>query len=129
MKPHHSLERAAARQSENIRRLLSRDGTARLNCFFSCDDTQQPSTCGGLGKSTLCFGFLRANGSRCVFGEMFKGKPILSGSSDLNQAQLIFSLVGTPTEENMPGWSALPGCEGVKNFGFKRGNLAEVFRE
>lgn len=66
---------------------------------------------------------------RCVFGEMFKGKPILSGSSDLNQAQLIFSLVGTPTEENMPGWSALPGCEGVKNFGFKRGNLAEVFKE
>lgn len=39
---------------------------------------------------------------RCVFGEMFKGKPILSGSSDLNQTQLIFSLVGTPTEENMP---------------------------
>lgn len=60
---------------------------------------------------------------------MFKGTPILSGSSDLNQAQLIFSLVGTPTDENMPGWSSLPGCEGVKNFGYKRGNLAEVFKE
>ncbi|KAJ5812562.1 hypothetical protein N7474_008863 [Penicillium riverlandense] len=68
-------------------------------------------------------------GVGCVFGEMFKGSPILSGSSDLNQAQLIFSLVGTPTEENMPGWSSLPGCEGVKNFGYKRGNLAEVFKE
>ncbi|KAJ5727995.1 Serine/threonine-protein kinase bur1 [Penicillium malachiteum] len=68
-------------------------------------------------------------GVGCVFGEMFKGKPILSGNSDLNQAQLIFSLVGTPTEENMPGWSALPGCEGVKSFGNKRGNLAEVFKE
>jgi serine/threonine-protein kinase BUR1 len=67
--------------------------------------------------------------SSCVFGEMFKGKPILMGNSDLNQAQLIFSLVGTPTEENMPGWSSLPGCEGVKNFGFKRGNLAEYFKE
>lgn len=66
---------------------------------------------------------------RCVFGEMFKGKPILSGNSDLNQAQIIFNLVGTPNEENMPGWSSLPGCEGVKNFGFKRGNLAEVFKE
>lgn len=60
---------------------------------------------------------------------MFKGKPILSGSSDLNQAQLIFSMVGTPNDENMPGWRDLPGCEGVKNFGNKRGNLAESFKE
>ncbi|BAE55122.1 unnamed protein product [Aspergillus oryzae RIB40] len=51
-------------------------------------------------------------GVGCVFGEMFKGKPILAGTSDLNQAQLIFNLVGTPSEENMPGWSSLPGCEG-----------------
>ncbi|OJJ55331.1 hypothetical protein ASPSYDRAFT_81450 [Aspergillus sydowii CBS 593.65] len=67
-------------------------------------------------------------GVGCVFGEMFKGKPILAGNSDLNQAQLIFSLVGTPTEENMPGWSSLPGCEGVKSFGNRPGNLAEVFK-
>lgn len=60
---------------------------------------------------------------------MFRGKPILAGNSDLNQAQLIFNLVGTPTEENMPGWSSLPGCEGVKSFGFKSGNLHEVFKE
>ncbi|RLL97324.1 hypothetical protein CFD26_102194 [Aspergillus turcosus] len=68
-------------------------------------------------------------GVGCVFGEMFKGKPILAGSSDLNQAQLIFNLVGTPTEENMPGWSSLPGCEGVKSFGYKPGSLREVFRD
>ncbi|KAL4985674.1 Serine/threonine-protein kinase bur1 [Aspergillus falconensis] len=67
-------------------------------------------------------------GVGCVFGEMFKGKPILAGNSDLNQAQLIFGLVGTPTEENMPGWSSLPGCEGVKSFGNRPGNLAEVFK-
>lgn len=67
--------------------------------------------------------------SSCVFGEMFKGKPILAGNSDLNQAELIFNLVGTPTEENMPGWSQLPGCEGVKNFAFKRGNLHAFFKE
>ena len=60
---------------------------------------------------------------------MFKGKPILAGSSDLNQIQLIFNLVGAPTDENMPGWRALPGCEGVKNFGFRSGNLVETFRE
>ncbi|KKK15976.1 putative CDK9 [Aspergillus rambellii] len=67
-------------------------------------------------------------GVGCVLGEMFKGKPILAGSSDLNQAQLIFNLVGNPTEENMPGWSSLPGCEGVKSFSSKPGNLAEVFK-
>lgn len=60
---------------------------------------------------------------------MFKGKPILTGNSDLNQAQLIFSLVGTPNDQNMPGWNELPGCDGVKNFGIKRGNLAEFFKE
>ncbi|KAK2777526.1 serine/threonine protein kinase, CMGC, CDC2/CDK sub [Onygenales sp. PD_12] len=68
-------------------------------------------------------------GVGCVFGEMFKGKPILAGSSDLNQAHLIFSLVGTPTEENMPGWSSLPGCDGVKSFGNKQSTLATVFRD
>ncbi|PWY65002.1 Pkinase-domain-containing protein [Aspergillus heteromorphus CBS 117.55] len=67
-------------------------------------------------------------GVGCVFGEMFKGKPILAGNSDLNQAQLIFSLVGSPTERNMPGWSSLPGCEGVKDFGNRQGNLCEVFK-
>ncbi|PGH05982.1 CMGC/CDK protein kinase [Helicocarpus griseus UAMH5409] len=66
-------------------------------------------------------------GVGCVFGEMFKGKPILAGSSDINQAHLIFNLVGTPTEENMPGWSSLPGCDGVKSFGNKQGTLATVF--
>ncbi|KAE8147362.1 kinase-like domain-containing protein [Aspergillus avenaceus] len=68
-------------------------------------------------------------GVGCVFGEMFKGKPILAGTSDLNQAQLIFNLVGTPTEENMPGWNLLPGCEGVKSFGSKPGNLSDVFKD
>ncbi|PWY85654.1 Pkinase-domain-containing protein [Aspergillus sclerotioniger CBS 115572] len=68
-------------------------------------------------------------GVGCVFGEMFKGRPILAGNSDLNQAQLIFNLVGSPTEESMPGWSSLPGCEGVKNFGNRPGNLGEIFKD
>ncbi|OKL61961.1 Serine/threonine-protein kinase bur1 [Talaromyces atroroseus] len=68
-------------------------------------------------------------GVGCVFGEMFKGRPILAGNSDLNQAHLIFGLVGSPTEENMPGWSSLPGCDGIKDFGSKPGNLSQVFKE
>lgn len=68
-------------------------------------------------------------GVGCVFGEMFKGKPILAGSSDINQAQIIFDLVGSPTEESMPGWSELPGCEGVKEFAPRPSTLERVFRD
>ncbi|KAJ1975625.1 serine/threonine protein kinase, CMGC, CDC2/CDK sub [Dimargaris verticillata] len=52
----------------------------------------------------------------CVFGEMLRGKPILQGSSDLDQLDRIFKLCGSPTEYSMPGWSKLPGCEGVRSF-------------
>jgi serine/threonine-protein kinase BUR1 len=68
-------------------------------------------------------------GAGCVFGEMFKRKPILAGKTDLNQAQIIFDLVGSPNEENMPGWNELPGCDGVKAFGNKTGNLRQAFSE
>ncbi|KAK5149427.1 hypothetical protein LTR04_007079 [Oleoguttula sp. CCFEE 6159] len=68
-------------------------------------------------------------GVGCVFGEMFKRKPILGGTSDLNQAHIIFDLVGSPTEDNKPGWSQLPGCEGVKSFAARQGNLGVVFKD
>ncbi len=68
-------------------------------------------------------------GVGCVFGEMFKGRPILSGNSDLNQAQLIFDLVGSPNDTNMPGWNSLPGCEGVQNFAPRPSTLSQQFRE
>src|SRR5271163_4424853 len=68
-------------------------------------------------------------GVGCVFGEMFKGKPILAGNSDVNQAQLIFDLVGSPTESNMPGWSELPGCEGVTEFEPRSSTIDRVFRD
>ena len=68
-------------------------------------------------------------GVGCVFGEMFKGRPILAGNSDLNQAHLIFDLVGAPNETNMPGWSSLPGCEGVREFGARPSTLSQQFRE
>src|SRR3984885_5013634 len=55
-------------------------------------------------------------GVGCVFGEMFKHKPILTGETTLNQAQVIFKLVGSPNEENMPGWQALPGAEAIQEF-------------
>ncbi|KAF2114929.1 kinase-like domain-containing protein [Lophiotrema nucula] len=66
-------------------------------------------------------------GAGCVLGEMFKRKPILAGSSDLNQAQIIFELVGSPNEDNMPGWSSLPGADPIRQFGPFPGKLAREF--
>lgn len=68
-------------------------------------------------------------GVGCVFGEMFKAKPILAGNSDINQAHLIFDLVGSPTEDSMPGWRSLPGCEGIVEWGHKKPTLGKIFSE
>jgi serine/threonine-protein kinase BUR1 len=58
---------------------------------------------------------------------MFKKKPILAGKSDINQAEIIFELVGSPNNQSMPGWDQLPGCEGVKAWEPHSGNLERVF--
>lgn len=68
-------------------------------------------------------------GVGCVFGEMFKRSPILPGNTDLNQATIIFELVGSPTDETMPGWKDLPGCDGITEFPPKQPTLHRVFRE
>ena len=68
-------------------------------------------------------------GVGCVFGEMFRRKPILSGKTDLDQAFLIFDLVGSPNDESMPGWRNLPGCEGTREWPPRKGRLAQEFGE
>ncbi|KAI0766248.1 kinase-like domain-containing protein [Irpex lacteus] len=55
-------------------------------------------------------------GIGCVLGEMFARKPILPGSSDLDQLEKIWQLCGTPTQITWPNFDTLPGCEGVKRF-------------
>ncbi|SPN97211.1 related to cyclin dependent kinase C [Cephalotrichum gorgonifer] len=67
-------------------------------------------------------------GVGCVFGEMLSGKPILAGESDAHQLEIIWDLVGSPTEDNMPGWKNLPGAE-VLSPRPRPGCLATRFRE
>ncbi|KAJ2936281.1 hypothetical protein H1R20_g813, partial [Candolleomyces eurysporus] len=55
-------------------------------------------------------------GIGCVLGEMFTRKPILPGTSDLDQLEKIWYLCGTPTQHTWPNFDHLPGCEGVKRF-------------
>lgn len=47
-------------------------------------------------------------GVGCVFAELFTGRPILVGSLDSNQAQIIFDLVGPPLREAWAGAAQLP---------------------
>jgi serine/threonine-protein kinase BUR1 len=65
-------------------------------------------------------------GVGCVFGEMLIGKPILAGESDARQLEIIFELVGSPTDENMPGWRSLPGAQGLQ-LPFRAPTIAQRF--
>lgn len=64
----------------------------------------------------------------CVFGEMLVGKPILAGESDHHQLKIICELVGTPTDDTMPGWRQLPGAEGL-NLAPRSSSIPQRFRE
>ncbi|KAJ3570454.1 hypothetical protein NP233_g4392 [Leucocoprinus birnbaumii] len=55
-------------------------------------------------------------GIGCVLGEMFSRRPILPGTSDLDQLEKIWQLCGTPNQHSWPNHDALPGCEGVTRF-------------
>lgn len=47
---------------------------------------------------------------------MFWRRPILPGTSDLDQLDKIWQLCGTPNQISWPNFDTLPGCEGVKRF-------------
>ncbi|KAF8201411.1 kinase-like domain-containing protein [Pholiota molesta] len=66
-------------------------------------------------------------GIGCVLGEMFQRKPILPGTSDLDQLEKIFSLCGSPNQHNWPYFDALPGCEGVIRFNSHVRKIKNVF--
>jgi cell division cycle 2-like protein len=44
----------------------------------------------------------------CIFAELLTRKPLWPGKTEPEQVELIFRTMGTPTEENWPGWTALP---------------------
>ncbi|KAG4306014.1 hypothetical protein PORY_000002 [Pneumocystis oryctolagi] len=66
-------------------------------------------------------------GVGCVFGEMYKQKPILQGKSDIDQLAIIFQICGSPTDFTMPGWQNLPGSENIKTFRTYFRTLEEKF--
>lgn len=64
----------------------------------------------------------------CVFGEMLVGKPILSGDSDAHQLDIIWDLMGSPNDDNMPNWRSLPGADHLSPR-TRPGNLSTRFGE
>ncbi|KAF8504027.1 kinase-like domain-containing protein [Gautieria morchelliformis] len=55
-------------------------------------------------------------GIGCVLGEIFIRRPILMGTSDANQLDLIWQLCGSPSGDNWPDYDSLPGLDGVKRW-------------
>ena len=47
----------------------------------------------------------------CIFGELLSNKPLLPGTSEVHQVELIVALLGTPSEEIWPGFLSLPGAK------------------
>uniref|UniRef100_A0AAQ5YNS4 cyclin-dependent kinase n=1 Tax=Amphiprion ocellaris TaxID=80972 RepID=A0AAQ5YNS4_AMPOC len=56
-------------------------------------------------------------GVGCIFYEMAAGRPLFPGSTVEDELHLIFRLLGTPTEENWPGISAI---EEFKSYNFPK---------
>ncbi|KAH8269609.1 hypothetical protein KR018_010504 [Drosophila ironensis] len=49
----------------------------------------------------------------CIFGELLLGKPVLPGTSEIAQLELIIELLGAPSESIWPGFSEMPA---IQNF-------------
>lgn len=43
----------------------------------------------------------------CIFGELLRHRPLLPGKSEMQQMELICSLLGTPNDKIWPGFQKL----------------------
>lgn len=47
----------------------------------------------------------------CILGELLAHKPLMPGTSEIGQIDLIVDLLGTPSESIWPGFKDLPACQ------------------
>jgi serine/threonine protein kinase len=47
-------------------------------------------------------------GLGCCFAELYRGRVLFAGTSEIDQVQRIFAVLGTPNEVTWPGFSVLP---------------------
>jgi len=53
----------------------------------------------------------------CILGELLSHKPLLPGSTEISQLELIIELLGTPSDSIWPEFSSLPA---LQNFSLKQ---------
>lgn len=64
-------------------------------------------------------------GCRCIMLELFLKKPVFQGNDEIHQLEVIYSIMGTPSETNWPAVKGLPWYELVK----PKEDLPSKFRE
>ncbi|GMH42083.1 hypothetical protein BSKO_10002 [Bryopsis sp. KO-2023] len=50
----------------------------------------------------------------CIMGELLRGKPMFDKNNEIAQIDRIFEIVGSPTDENWPGFRKLPNVPKMK---------------
>ena len=53
-------------------------------------------------------------GCRCIMLELFLTKPVFQGNDEIHQLEVIYSVMGTPSESEWPAVKDLPWYELVK---------------
>jgi serine/threonine protein kinase len=63
----------------------------------------------------------------CIFAEMANGRPLVAGTSEADQLDRIFRLLGTPSLDDYPGIRDLPDyCPDMPPYPPPRGGLASL---
>lgn len=109
--------------------LLASDGQLKLADFGLARDFADPGlkmTCQVITRwyrpPELLFGCRYYSGGGdmwsvgCIFAELMLRTPYLPGESDVDQIKTIFRALGTPTEEEWPGYTSLPDYVSVGHF-------------
>lgn len=63
----------------------------------------------------------------CIFGELYLQKPLLPGTSEIHQIELIIDLIGTPNDKIWPGFSDLPVAQAYHMKQQPYNNVAAIF--
>lgn len=64
----------------------------------------------------------------CLLAELLTRKPLFPGRDEMEQLELIFRVIGSPTEETWPGYRDLPAAHYVEYAAGHRPKLEEHFR-
>lgn len=90
----------------------------------------QRSTCGVQGTLFACLPFFAYSFiCRCIMLELFCKKPVFQGNDEINQLEVIYRIMGTPTVECWPGLIHMPWYELVKPKDMIRNRFRDLFQK